>query len=198
MTGADVALLTSRGADGTLHARPLAVLQKDFDGVIRFLVQHPSEKTLEVEADPTVNVSFASRHGYLSVAGRASVVRDDALVDELWNPAAEAWFPQGRDDSRIAVLEVAGDGAEYWAKTEPGVFSLVKAAAAIVTRRPPDIGENRSVSGSEPAPRPRISQSIVQTTAFWKTIGSVHHSPRSPRPPSPELVAAMISRPPTA
>ena len=146
VTGADTALLTSRGAEGTLHARPLAVLQKDFDGVVRFLVQHPSEKTLEIEADPIVNVSFASRHGYLSIAGLASVVRDDALIDELWNAAAEAWFPQGRDDPRIAVVEVAGDGAEYWAKTEPGVFALVKAAAAIVTRRPPDIGENRSVA----------------------------------------------------
>ena len=145
VTGAGTALLTTRGADGTLHARPLAVLQKDFEGVVRFLVQHPSEKTLEIEADPIVNVSFASRQGYLSIAGRASIVRDDALIDELWSPAADAWFPQGRDDPRIAVLEVAGDGAEYWAKTEPGVFPLVKAAAAIVTRRPPDIGENRTV-----------------------------------------------------
>jgi general stress protein 26 len=146
VTGADTALLTTRAADGTLHARPLAVLQKDFDGVVRFLVQHPSEKTLEIEADPTVNVSFASRQGFLSIAGRASIARDDALVDELWSPTAEAWFPQGRDDPRIAVLEVAGDGAEYWARTEPGVFALVKAAAALVTRRQPDIGENRSVA----------------------------------------------------
>ncbi|HEU4755135.1 MAG TPA: hypothetical protein VFS72_00620, partial [Agromyces sp.] len=37
VTGADTALLTSRGTDGTLHARPLAVLQREFDGVVRFL-----------------------------------------------------------------------------------------------------------------------------------------------------------------
>ena len=146
VTGADTALLTSRGADGTLHARPLAVLQDDFDGVIRFLVQDPSEKTREILADPVVNVSFASKNGYLSIAGHARVVRDDALIDELWNPAAQAWFEQGREDPTIAVLEVTGDGAEYWAKTEPGVFSLVKAAAAIFTHKTPDIGENRSVA----------------------------------------------------
>lgn len=146
VTGADTALLTSRGADGMLHARPLAVLQDDFDGVVRFLVQDPSEKTLEIAADPVVNVSFASKHGYLSIAGRGRVVRDAAQIDELWNPAAEAWFEQGREDPSIAVLEVTGNGAEYWAKTERGVFSLVKAAAAIFTRRAPDIGENRSVA----------------------------------------------------
>jgi general stress protein 26 len=146
VTGADTALLTSRGVDGMLHARPLAVLQHEFDGVARFLVQDPSEKTREIAADPVVNISFASRHGYLSIAGHARIVRDDSLIDELWNPGAQAWFEQGREDPTIAVLEVAGDGAEYWAKTEPGVFSLVKAAAAIFTGRTPDIGENRSVA----------------------------------------------------
>ena len=32
------------------------------------------------------------------------------------------------------------------------------------------------------------SQSSVQTASFWKTIGSVHQSPMSPRPPSPGVV----------
>ncbi|WP_395245956.1 pyridoxamine 5'-phosphate oxidase family protein [Agromyces sp. MMS24-K17] len=145
VTGADTAVLTSRGADGSLHGRPLAVLQHDFDGVIRFLVQDPSEKTREIAADPNVNVSFASRHGYLSVAGTARLTRDPATIDELWGPAAQAWFAEGREDPSIAVLEVDGHGAEYWARTEPGAFALVKAAAAIFTRRTPDIGENRSV-----------------------------------------------------
>jgi hypothetical protein len=80
-------------------------------------------------------------------------VRDDALIDELWNPAAQAWFEQGREDPTIAVLEVAGDGAEYWAKTEPGVFSLVKAAAAIFTHRRPTSGRT-AASPSDPALAP--------------------------------------------
>ena len=145
VTGADTALLTTRGADGSLHARPLAVLQRDFDGTVRFLVKDPSEPTREIAADPVVNAAFASKHGYLSIAGRAGVTRDPLLIDELWNPAAEAWFEGGRADPSIAVLEVVGDGAEYWARTEPGVFSLVRAAAAIITRRAPDLGDHRSV-----------------------------------------------------
>ena len=81
------------------------MLQKDFDGVIRFLVQDPSEKTREIAADPNVNVSFASRHGYLSVAGTARLSRDPATIDGLWGPAAQAWFADGREDPSIAVLE---------------------------------------------------------------------------------------------
>ena len=55
---------------------------------------------------------------------------------------------------------------------------------------PPIGGRKRKVSGIEPQPSPMISQSSVQTASFWKTIGSVHQSPKSPSPPSPGVVAA--------
>jgi len=145
VTAADIALLTSRGTDGSLHSRPLAVLQDEFDGRVWFLVEDPSEKTAEIAADSRVNVSFASKKGYLSISGTARVVHDEGRVDELWGPAAEAWFEGGRENPAIAVLEVTGDSAEYWAKTEPGVFSLIRATKAMITGEEPDIGENRTV-----------------------------------------------------
>ncbi len=60
-------------------------------------------------------------------------------------------------------------------------------------RMPPIIGANRNVSGIEPAPRPITSHSIVHTTSFWNTIGSVHQSPKSPMPPSPGVVAPITN-----
>ena len=50
---------------------------------------------------------------------------------------------------------------------------------------PPIGGTKRKVSGMEPQPSPSPSHSIVQTASFCQTIGSVHHSLTSPRPPSP-------------
>ena len=64
-------------------------------------------------------------------------------------------------------------------------------------RKPPTIGEKRRVKGSEPAPRPSASQSMVQTTAFWKTTGWVHQSPIFESPPRSE-VAEISSSPPPA
>jgi len=52
------------------------------------------------------------------------------------------------------------------------------------------------VSGIEPAPRPRISQSSAQTASFWKTIGSVHQSPTSVTLPSPG-VSEITKKAPT-
>ncbi|MDQ2698025.1 MAG: pyridoxamine 5'-phosphate oxidase family protein [Actinomycetota bacterium] len=145
VTAADIALVTTIGADGQLHSRPLAVLQDDFSDRVWFIVERTTEKAAEIAAHPRVNVSFASGSGYLSLAGTARILSDDALIDQLWNPALEAWFEGGRDNPDLAVLEVTGDTAEYWAKTESGVFSLMKAVKALVTGEQPDIGENRTV-----------------------------------------------------
>jgi general stress protein 26 len=58
-------------------------------------------------ADPT-------DHRYVSVSGRASLVRDREKIEELWNPDCEAWFPQGIDDPQLALLRVDATKAEYW------------------------------------------------------------------------------------
>jgi len=146
VTSADVAMLTTEGADGSLHARPLAVLQKTFERSIRFLIEDPSPKVEEIRANPRGNVAFSSKKGFLSLAGTARLIEDDeAAVDELWGPAAEAWFPGGREDPEIVVLEVLPDSAEYWAKTETGLVAAAKATKAFFTKEQPDIGENRVV-----------------------------------------------------
>ncbi|RXZ85992.1 general stress protein [Agromyces atrinae] len=145
VTSTDTAILTTVSADGSLHSRPLAVLQKEFDGSVYFLVQHPTEKTAEIAENRGVNVSFSSKKGYLSLAGTASIGADPALIDELWTASAQAWFPEGREDPTISVITVEGESAEYWALTEPGVFAFVKATKAILTGGTPDIGENDTV-----------------------------------------------------
>ena len=54
------------------------------------------------------------------------------------------------------------------------------------------------MSGIDPQPSPITSQSTSQTTTFWNTIGSVHQSAKSPRPPRPGVVAEISRNPPSA
>jgi general stress protein 26 len=49
------------------------------------------------DADP-------DRQRYVSVAGRAWLLRDRAKIDELWSPLYKAWFPDGKDDPELALL----------------------------------------------------------------------------------------------
>lgn len=142
---AKVAFVTSRTADGELHSRPLAVQDDDFDGVLWFFTQDPSEKTEEARQHPQVNVAIESGKGFLSIAGTASVVRDEAKIDELWSTATEAWFPEGRDDPSVALLRVQADSAEFWAVDSPAPVRLLKYARAAVSGGQPDVGRNDTV-----------------------------------------------------
>jgi general stress protein 26 len=143
---ARVAHVTTQTTDGRLVSRPLAVLDRPFDGELYFLTPDPSSKTDEVRANDQVNVALqVGNDGFLSIAGTASLSKDQQIIDELWNRYAEAWFEQGRDDPSVALLRVTADSAEYWTVDDPKAVVLLKYAKAIVTREQPDIAENKSV-----------------------------------------------------
>lgn len=139
------AFVTTSSSDGRLLSRPLAVLDRDFDGDMYFLTAEPSSKTDQVAADRQVNVSMQSGDDFLSIAGTASVSRDQALIDELWSPAASAWFEHGREDPAVALLRVHADSAEYWTVDSPKPIALIQYAKAIITGEQPDVGSSRSV-----------------------------------------------------
>lgn len=139
------AFVTTSTSDGRLLSRPLAIQERDFDGDLYFFTEDPSPKTEQIATDSHVNVSLQAGDDYLSIAGTASVTRDQALIDELWNPYAEAWFENGREDPAVALLKVHADSAEYWSVDTPKPIALIKYAKAIITHEQPDVATNTSV-----------------------------------------------------
>ena len=81
-----MAMMTTADADGTLHSRPMATHEGDFNGVLYFLTGKNSHKVDELNQDVHVNVAYANpdRNQWVSVAGSATVSRDQAKIDELW------------------------------------------------------------------------------------------------------------------
>jgi general stress protein 26 len=139
------ATVTTRTADGDLVSRPLAVLERDFDGTVWFLTAHPSPKTDDVAGDPHVNVAYIDGSSVVSLAGTATVERDQARIDEFWNPWAESWFEGGRDDPSVALLRIEGTSVEYWHIDKPAVVRGFEVVKGILTRKAPDVGENKTV-----------------------------------------------------
>jgi general stress protein 26 len=142
---ADIAILTTTNAQGQLVSRPLAIHGKDFDGDLWFFTEDPSPKADEIRANPQVNVSVSTGKGYLSIAGTASLTRDQAKIDELWGPTVSAWFENGRDDPAVALIKVDADTAEYWSMDAPRVVSAVKMVKGLVTGSKPDSGKNEVI-----------------------------------------------------
>ena len=133
--GIHIAMLTTVATDGTLHARPMATETAEFDGTLWFIARVESGKVEEIREDSHVLVSYAEpKDGkYLSLQGRAAIVRDRALIHEHWTPQAKAWFPQGEDDPAVALIRVQVTGGEYWSANSSTLVRLGKLALATVT-----------------------------------------------------------------
>ena len=146
-----VAMLTTVEEDGTLRSRPMATQEFEFDGNLWFFTSANAPKVDEVQHDQHVNISYANpdKQKYVSVSGTAQLVRDRQKIQELWNPLLKAWFPQGLDDSNLALLKVSVDKAEYWDSPSSQVVRLLGFAKAVVTGKPiSNPGEHEKIEGS--------------------------------------------------
>jgi general stress protein 26 len=123
----EVAMLTTQESDGSLHSRPMAALQTDFEGDLWFFTEASSHKVDDINVHRHVNVSYvdADKNRYVSISGRAQVVRDEAKARELWRPFLRAWFPRGVDDPEVALLRVKVERAEYWESPSSKMVQLL-------------------------------------------------------------------------
>jgi general stress protein 26 len=131
----DIAMLTTVESDGTLRSRPMGTQQVEFDGDLWFFTYDDAPKVDEIARERQVNVAYSrpDKQSYVSVSGRAKLVRDRKKIDELWNPFYKIWFQNGKDDPRIALLKVEVTQAEYWDFSSNKIVQLVDFAKALLT-----------------------------------------------------------------
>ena len=146
--GIKFAMLSTALPNGTIHSRPMATQNAPFDGTLWFFTYADSGKVHELRNDQHVNLSYAepSDDRYVSISGRATVVRDRKKAEELWTELHRAWFPDGLDDPNLALLRVDVSDAEYWDSPSSKMVQIAGFVKALVTGRPAtDAGENRKV-----------------------------------------------------
>ena len=139
------ATVTTRTSTGDLVSRPLAVLGHEFEGTVWFFTQEPSPKTADIAFDEHVNVTYIDGQNAVSLAGTATVSRDQARIDEFWNPFAGSWFEGGRTDPTVALLQVDATSIEFWDIDKPAIARAFEVVKGIITRSTPDVGENRTI-----------------------------------------------------
>ncbi|BAF86297.1 pyridoxamine 5'-phosphate oxidase family protein [Azorhizobium caulinodans] len=133
--------------DGSrLRARPMAPVARRDDGVVWFVTDAHSAKDEEVSAHPEVCLSFSDEGDrfYLSVSGRAEVVRDVAKLKDIWSAPMEAYFPGGPEDPNAVLLRVVPEQAEIW-QGDGLLTTGFKMASAILSDRRADLGENAKI-----------------------------------------------------
>ena len=140
----DFCMLTTIDERGDLHSRPMSSNGDiDQNGDMWFFTGAFSHKVDEIKKTSRVNVSFADpqNQNYISITGRARLVRDRKKIDELWRPQFEMWFPEGKDDPNIGLLCVKIEKAEYWDSPSSTISYALNFVSALVTGEEPDLGE---------------------------------------------------------
>ena len=145
--GIRVGLLTTMDRDGGFHTRPVQTLQVEADRALWFFTDWSSPKVDELHHDVRVSLGYAdpAKNVYVAVTGSGRLIRDIQKAKELWSIEQRAYYPEGPEDERLALLRVAIERAEYWI-APGGVSYLVAAVTAAVTGTPAGVvGETRKI-----------------------------------------------------
>lgn len=118
--GMKVAMLTTMAEDDHLHSYPIFARAAFSDSELWLFTHAHTYKVKDVASDRQINVSYADaeRDVYVSISGKARLVRDRSRMESLWDEAYVDWFSQGLDDRDLALLRVSIEEIEYWDSNE--------------------------------------------------------------------------------
>lgn len=130
----------SEEQEENLQFRPMATQAIDDNGHFWFFSDRRSHKDEQIDEYNKVYLLYSNpgKQNYMCIEGSAFVSRDQAKVDELWNPIAKAWFKEGKDDPYISVIEVTPHKAYYWDTKHGKMISFLKVLASVVSRKTMD------------------------------------------------------------
>jgi general stress protein 26 len=123
MRDLDFCMFTTHAGRGGFHARPMSNNgEVEFDGDVWFFSAADSRKVREIKANPTVHLSYADLQDwrFVSMTGRAQVVRDPEKKAELWMDDLERWFDDGPDSEGIVLIKVTPSLVSYWTRSGSG------------------------------------------------------------------------------
>lgn len=124
---------------GMVRARPMTPILRTGQNAVWFFADAQDHKDDEIAAAPEGCLAFADArsHCYVSISGRFSVVREQAMIDALWSDEVAAFFPQGKDDPGVILLRFDPEMGEYW-DAYPGTIARAYAfvKSAVTGERP--------------------------------------------------------------
>ena len=144
MKDIDICMLASHDGEA-IRARPMSAHPRREEHAIYFLTSKRGRKDEEIERDGNVCLSFAKPGAgkFLAVTGQARVLNDRALIRDLWDAGAGAFW-DGPDDPDVRVIEVTPHDAQFW-EGPHGVVATIAMIGAAATGSPPILGDQRKV-----------------------------------------------------
>jgi general stress protein 26 len=156
--GIETAMFTTRREDGHLVSRPMVTLKHATGADFWFATSLGSDKLVEIENDPHVNLTYFRERTkeWVSVSGLAAASRHRPRIRALYEPSWNAWFPPDADpthgtadDPRIVLVGVTAHSALFLRSDRPAPLAALELFRGYVTGEQPHVGSVRSVGAAE-------------------------------------------------
>jgi general stress protein 26 len=138
MKDIDFAILSTKTGSGAVAARPMSNnRQVDYDGDSYFFTCDETGTVADIEGDRQVGLAYQAKSGmlgmrpfFLTIEGRAELIRDKARFAEHWTKDLDRWFKDGIDTPGLTLVKVAADRVHYWDGYDEGELKLAERAEA--------------------------------------------------------------------
>lgn len=113
----DRTVMLGLSTDRDPHLRPMtALIEGDEGGPVWFFTAIDTELAEAVKGQRRALFALASKGHDVFATVHGSIVHDldRAVVDRLWNPFVAAWYEEGKDDPKLALLRFDPDEAQIW------------------------------------------------------------------------------------
>ncbi|WP_444666453.1 pyridoxamine 5'-phosphate oxidase family protein [Cereibacter changlensis] len=132
MRDIDFTMLFTRAEGGEIAGRPMSNNgDVTFDGDSWFFTYEDTHTVRDIKADPRVAMSLTGKAGllgkpplFLSIEGRAEIIRDRAAFEAHWFKSLRMWFPEGIDTPGMVLLNIHASRIHYWDGTDEGEIRL--------------------------------------------------------------------------
>ena len=145
----EVAMMTTRRADGHLRSRAMAN-QKRADGAdLWFVTAAGTGKLADLAFDKHINLTYFKNRTmeWISVSGTAVITTDRQKIRELYSPDWKIWFPDRgdardgtSDDPRLVLIGVQIHAAEVLEVNKPKPVVLYELVKGWFTGTEPQLG----------------------------------------------------------
>jgi general stress protein 26 len=126
-------MLLTHGANDAIEGRPMSVVKQDNDGTIYLVTSVDSKKVDQLSKDSVASLSIANGIGFAIIAADIHVSQHRSLIAELWQDSWKIWFPDGKNDTSIAILVAHPTEATFWeADMSKGLSYFYRAVKARV------------------------------------------------------------------
>ena len=132
MRDIDFAVLSTRTEGGAIAGRPMSNNRDvEFDGESYFFTCDDTRTVRDIGRDPSVGLTYQAKSGvlgmkpfFITVEGRAELIKDKGRFAEHWAKDLDAWFKEGIDTPGLTLIKVVAERLHYWDGFDEGEIAL--------------------------------------------------------------------------